>query len=118
VQALFKLAQATFFKGDLEEALALAEHMRELAHDTNYLDGARLSADLLTFLLCVMDETYAAGVALTQTSWSLSPEVFFSDQYNLGKYWGQAIANCRQGQYAAARQGYAALFRGKCRKWL
>lgn len=115
VQALFKLAQATFFKGDLEEALALAEHMRELAHETNYLDGARLSADLLRFLLCVMDETYyAEGAALTQTSWSLSPEVFFSDQYNLGKYWGQAITNCGQGQYAAARQGYVALFRGKC----
>jgi ATP/maltotriose-dependent transcriptional regulator MalT len=113
VQALFNLAQATFLKGDLEEALALAEHMRELAHETTYLDGARLSTDLLAFLLCVMDESYAEGVVLMQTSWSLSLEVFFSSQYNLGKYWGQAIADCGQGRYAAARLGYAALFRGQ-----
>jgi predicted ATPase/DNA-binding CsgD family transcriptional regulator len=110
VQALFNLAQATFWKGEVEEALALAEQMSQQAHETSYLDGARLSADLLVFLRCVLYESYTDGMALAQTNWSLSPEVFFSSQYNLGKHWGLALANCGLGQYAAARAGYAALF--------
>ncbi len=111
VQALFNLSQATFLKGEVAEALRLAEQMNELARETSYLDGTRLSTDLLAFLRCVLHEDYAEVAALMQTRWTLSPEVFFSNQYNLGKHWGQALVNCGQGQYAATRAGYAALFR-------
>jgi len=62
-------------------------------------------------LRCVLHESYADGAELLQTNWSLSPEVFFSSQYNLGKHWGLALANCGLGRYEAARAGYAALFR-------
>ncbi|GHO99261.1 hypothetical protein KSF_093090 [Reticulibacter mediterranei] len=112
VQALFNLAQATFWKGEVEEALALAEQMSKQAHETSYLDGARLSADLQVFLRCVLHESYADSAELLRTNWSLSPEMFFSSQYNLGKHWGLALAHCGLGQYAAARAGYAALFQG------
>jgi predicted ATPase/DNA-binding CsgD family transcriptional regulator len=112
LEALFRLAQAVILKGDLAEALALAEQMRDLAKATNNLYGARLSADILAFLLCVMEEAYAEGAALAQTGQSIPPELFFGSQYNLGmgKHWGQAIANCGLGRFAVARQHYAALF--------
>jgi predicted ATPase/DNA-binding CsgD family transcriptional regulator len=111
LEALFKLAQATLLKGELEEALALTEHMRKLADETNNLNGARMAADLLAFVLCVMDESYAEGAALAQSSrMMMSQEQFFGSQYHLGKHWGQAVADCGQGQYAAARRSYRAFF--------
>ena len=39
LQAMFKLAYMTMLKGDLEEARTLAEHLRDLADETNNLDG-------------------------------------------------------------------------------
>ncbi|MGZ3673890.1 MAG: LuxR C-terminal-related transcriptional regulator [Ktedonobacterales bacterium] len=113
LQALFHLAHATFLKGEFEEALALAEHMRALASETSNLEGARLSADLLAFLLYMMDEVHAEGPAPTLAKQPLSLDMFFSCEYNLGMYWGQALADCEQGRYAAARLGYAAVFHGR-----
>lgn len=109
LEAIFNLAQATLLKGELEEALALAEHMRDLANETNNLDGAALSADILAFLFCVRNEAYAEGAALAQTSQTMSLEPFFGIYYGIGTRWGQAVADCGQGQYAAARLGYASL---------
>jgi ATP/maltotriose-dependent transcriptional regulator MalT len=110
LEAIFNLAQATLLKGELEEALALAEHMRDLANKTNNLDGAALSADILAFLFCVRNEAYAEGAALAQTSQTMSLEPFFGIYYDMGRRWGQAVADCGQEQYAAARRGYTALF--------
>jgi len=109
LEAMFYLAQATLLKGELEEALALAEHMRDLANETNNLDGAALSADILAFLFCVRNEAYAEGAALAQTSQRMSLEPFFGIYYAVGTRWGQAVADCGLGQYAAARLGYASL---------
>ncbi len=108
LQALVKLAQATLLQGTLEEARAWAEQMRSLADETNNRDGARLSADLLAFLLCVMDENYAEAALLAQASQTLAQEPFLGNHSELG--WGQAIVDCGQGRYAAARRGYRALF--------
>ncbi len=111
LDALFKLAQAILLKGELEETLALIEHMRRLANETSNLNGIRLSADLRAFVLCVMDESYTAGAALAESSrLMLSQEQFFGSQYHLGKHWGQAVADCGQGHYAAARRSYRTFF--------
>jgi predicted ATPase/DNA-binding CsgD family transcriptional regulator len=109
LQAMFKLAQTTILKGDLEEARALAEHMRDLADETNNLDGKMLSAGVLAFLLCVMDEAYTEGAALAQKSQALSQEPFFGGHDDLAARWGQAVADCGLGQYAAAQQSYTSL---------
>src|SRR5262249_13899274 len=77
LQAMFMLAQMTTLKGDLEEARALAEYMRDLADETNNLDGKMLSVGLLAFLRCVMDEAYTEGAALAQKRQALSQEPFF-----------------------------------------
>ncbi len=108
--AIFYLARATLLKGELEEALALAEHMRDLANETNNLDGATLSADILAFLFCVRNEAYAEGATLAQTSQTISLEPFLGICYDMGTRWGHAVADCGQGQYAAARLRYPALF--------
>ena len=113
LQAMFKLAQTTILKGDLEEARALAEHMRDLAEETNNLDGKMLATGVLAFLLCVMDETYTEGAALAQKSQALSQEPFFGGHDDLAARWGQAVADCGLGQYAAARQSYASLLWGR-----
>lgn len=113
LQALYNLAQATLLKGELEEALALAGHMHDLAVEIDNLDGARLATDLRAFLLCIMDESYAESAALAQTGRSIPLELFFGNQYNLGKYWGQAVADCGQGRYEAARLSYATFFWGR-----
>jgi predicted ATPase/DNA-binding CsgD family transcriptional regulator len=113
LQALYSLAQATLLKGEREEALALAEHMRDLANKIDNLDGARLAEDLRAFVLCVMDESYAKGATLTQTSRSIPLELFFGSQYNLGKCWGQIVVDCGQGRYDAARPDYETLFWGR-----
>jgi DNA-binding CsgD family transcriptional regulator len=110
LQAMFKLAQTIMLRGDLEEALMLAERMRDLADETNNLDGKMLSAGLLAFLICVMNETYTEGVALAQKNHAISQEPFFGGHKDLSVHWGQAIADCGMGQYAVARLSYASLF--------
>lgn len=110
LQALFKLAQATLLKGDLEEAQALLEQMRQLATNTHNLDGFSLSADLQAFVLCVRNEAYAEGAALIRSSQTGELLPFFDSQYKMGDHWGRAIVNCRQGHFATARQEYQALF--------
>nr|BBH87508.1 hypothetical protein KTC_22590 [Thermosporothrix sp. COM3] len=111
-QALFNLAQATFLKGALEEALVLIGQMRALADATSYFDGASLSAHLKAFVLCVKDDTYIKGAFLMQAKQARGLEPFFDSDYDLGRYWGQALIDCGQERYAAARQHYAALFWG------
>jgi predicted ATPase/DNA-binding CsgD family transcriptional regulator len=110
LQATFKLAQTTMLKGDLAEARTLAEQLRDLAGEINNIDGAMLAAGLLAFLVCVIDEQYAHGAALAQKHYAMSLEPFFDGHNNLNAHWGQAAADCGQGRYADARQGYAALF--------
>jgi predicted ATPase/DNA-binding CsgD family transcriptional regulator len=107
LQALFKLSLMTLLKGELEDARALAEQMRDLADETSNLDGKMLSASVLACLLCVMDEAYAEGVMLARKQQSLAQESFFGGQSELGACWGQALAACGLGQYAAARRAYA-----------
>ncbi|HLZ63590.1 MAG TPA: LuxR C-terminal-related transcriptional regulator [Ktedonosporobacter sp.] len=111
LQAQFILAQATLLKGALEEAMTLAEHMYDLANQSNSLDGVALSSDLLAFLLCVRNEAYAEGAALARQTASLVP--FFGSYYDMGTHWGQAIANCGLGAYAAARLNYPAVLGGR-----
>ena len=53
LQAGFKLAQATLFKGDLEDVRALVEQLRDLAEETNNLDGKTVATGLLAFLVSV-----------------------------------------------------------------
>jgi hypothetical protein len=97
LEALFILAQATLLKGALEEALALIEHMCKLANETNNLSGAQLSADLLAFVLCVLDESYTEAAALAERSrMMMSQEQFFGSQYHLGKHWWTAGRGSQQ----------------------
>ena len=110
IQALFKLAATTAAKGDLEEARTLAEQLRGLADEINNLDGKAVSAGLLAFLICVMDEHYTQGAALAESYRALSLEPFFAGHNDLVVRWGQAVAACGLGQYEAARLGYAALW--------
>ena len=52
--------------GELAEARTLAAEMRELAERTSSLDGKMLSANLLAFLVSVMDEAYEQGAELAR----------------------------------------------------
>lgn len=110
LQAMFRLALAALLKGNLEEALVLAEQMRQLADKTNNLDGCIWSADILAFLLCVMDEMYSEATALVQASQARLQNSTFDSHNELATCWGEAIAEYGQGQYASARQRYASLF--------
>lgn len=110
LQAMFRLTHVTMLKGDLEEARTLAERLRDLADETNNLDGIRVAAGVLAFLVCVMDEAYTEGAALAQRYQALSQERFYSGHTDLGARWGQVVANCGLGQYDAARQGYTMVF--------
>jgi predicted ATPase/DNA-binding CsgD family transcriptional regulator len=110
LEATFYLAQITLLKGELEETLALAERLRDLSNETNYLYCARLSADILAFLACVRNEAYTEGAELAQTSQAIPLAPFLSIHSDIGTRWGLAIAHCGQGQYAAARRSYPALF--------
>ncbi|GCE31254.1 hypothetical protein KDA_67380 [Dictyobacter alpinus] len=110
LQAMFKLAQATLLKGELEEAWELATNMQALANKVHNLNGITLATDILAFLRCVMDEAYTEGAKLIQTSQSIAPEPFFGSSYDMGTRWGQAMAACGQGQYVTARQHYTTLF--------
>jgi predicted ATPase/DNA-binding CsgD family transcriptional regulator len=111
LQTGFRLSHMTMLKGELEETRALGEELHDLADKTNNLESKRLSAGVLAFLLCVLDEAYAEGSALARKHQALAQEPYFGhlkDQWIL--HWGQALADCGLGQYAAARQSYAALF--------
>jgi predicted ATPase/class 3 adenylate cyclase/DNA-binding CsgD family transcriptional regulator len=110
LQAGFKLVHATMFKGDLEEVRALAEDLRDLAEETNNLDGKTVAAGVLAFLVCVMDEAYTEGAALAQKHQALAQEPFFGGHYGLSAHWGMAVADCGLGKSAAARQNYSAAF--------
>jgi ATP/maltotriose-dependent transcriptional regulator MalT len=134
LQAIFQLAPTAMLKGDLEEARMLAEHMRDLADETNNLDGKMLSAGILAFLICVMDEAYREGVALARENQTIAREPFFGGGNALSAHreqavqlsgntalprhscnslrarWGQVVANCGLKHYADARLGYASLF--------
>ncbi len=87
LQAMYKLALTAMLKGELEEARTLAEQMRDLADRTNNLDGKMLSAGVLAFLLCVMDEAYTEGEALARKYLALSQEPFMGSQHELGARW-------------------------------
>ncbi len=110
LQAGFTLARVTMLKGDLEEARALAESLRDLADETNNLDGKSMAAGVLACLLCIMDEAYTEGAALARKQQALAQEPFFGVHKDPGARWWQAVADCGLGQYAAARQGCAAAF--------
>ncbi len=105
LHALFELAEMVLLKGELEEAQALAEEMRDLAEETNHLDSKLLSASLLAFLLCVRDDAYSEGAALAQKQ-MLEQEPFLGSSHELNMHWGQAVAACGLGKSAAARQKY------------
>ncbi|HET8840979.1 MAG TPA: response regulator transcription factor [Ktedonobacteraceae bacterium] len=110
LQAMFKLAETIMLRGDLEEARVLAEQMRDLSNETNNLDGKMLSAGLLAFLICVMDEMYTEGIALAQRNQALSLEPFFGGHEDRSAHWGQTLAECGLGHYTAARLSYPSLF--------
>jgi predicted ATPase/DNA-binding CsgD family transcriptional regulator len=110
LQCMLKVAQTTMMKGDLNEARALAEEMRNLAEETSNLDGKMLAAGLLSFLVCVMDENYIEGAALAQKNYTISLEPFFGGHNDLSARWGQALANCGLGRFDEVRQHYHALF--------
>ncbi len=110
IQAMFQLAQVIMLKGELAEARALADQIRDLADETSSLDGSILATGLLAFLVCVIDEQYAAGAALAQQHQRMAQESFFDGHKNHSAYWGLALANCGLGHHQAARQSYAGLF--------
>ena len=106
LHALFDLAELMLFKGELEEARALAEEMRDLADKTNDLNSKMFSEGVLALLLCVRDEAYLEGATLARKQQMLAQEPFYGDRHELSAHWGQAIADCGLGQYAAARRSY------------
>ena len=110
MQAGFKLAHATLFRGNLEEVRALVEHLRDLADETNNLDGKTAAAGLLAFLVSVMDEAYAEGAELARQHQALAQEPFFGGHCEPNAHWGLAVADCGLGQYTATRQDYATAF--------
>jgi predicted ATPase/DNA-binding CsgD family transcriptional regulator len=109
LQTGFKLVFTTIVRGDLEEARTLTEHLRDLAEETNNLDGKTLSVGVLAFLLCVMDEAYTEGAALAEQQQMLAQELFYNEHDDPSARWGQAVVDCGLGRYAAARQDCAAL---------
>lgn len=106
IQAMFQVAQTTLLRGELDEARLLAEAIRELADETNNLDGKMLSAGLLSFLVCVMDENYTEGAVLAQKNHAISLVPFFGGHHDMGARWGRVISECGLGQYAAVRDNY------------
>jgi predicted ATPase/DNA-binding CsgD family transcriptional regulator len=110
LQALFKLAQMTMLKGALDEARILAEQLRDLADETNNLDGKMLTAGLLSFLLAVMEERYVESVELAQINHVISQMPFFGEHDDLSARWGQALSDCGLGRYEDVRTSYPSLF--------
>jgi predicted ATPase/DNA-binding NarL/FixJ family response regulator len=113
LEAGFKLLYPTILKGDLEEARALVDHLRDLAEETNNLDGKAQAAGVLACLVCVMDEAYTEGAALAQKQRALAQEPFYKGYNDPRARWGQVLADCGLGLYTAARQGCAALFESR-----
>ena len=72
LQAGFKLAYMILLKGDLAEVRALADPLRDLAEETNNLDGTRWAVGVEAFLVCVMEEAYAEELKkkFEQDSWT------------------------------------------------
>ncbi|MBA2287341.1 MAG: AAA family ATPase [Ktedonobacteraceae bacterium] len=134
LHAMVQLAHLVLLKGSLEEARMLTERMRDLANETNNLDGKMLSAGVLAFLVCVMDEAYMEGATLARESQTIAQEPFFGGGHARSEYWrpvvqtpgstalprhscstqrarwGQVVADCGINNYAAVRLGYASLF--------
>lgn len=110
LQSASKLAQTVMLRGEFTEARTLIERMRDLAEETNNLDGKMVSAGLLSFLWCVMDEAYTDGAVLAEKTIALSQESFFGGHKDLGMFWGKTLADIGLGQYGTARQTYSALF--------
>jgi predicted ATPase/DNA-binding CsgD family transcriptional regulator len=116
LQAGFWLVSTVSLRGDLEEARTLTEYLRDMAEETNNFVGKRLSAGVLAFLVCVMDEAYAEGAALAHRQQTLAQEPVsggYNDAYSYDDspvQWGQVVAACGLSQYDAARQGYSRLF--------
>jgi predicted ATPase/DNA-binding CsgD family transcriptional regulator len=110
LQSASKLALTVMLRGEFAEALALIERMRDLAEETNNLNGKMVSAGLLSFLWCVMDEAYTEGAVLAEKTIALSQESFFGGHKDLGMFWGKTLADIGLGQYGTARRKYAALF--------
>jgi predicted ATPase/DNA-binding CsgD family transcriptional regulator len=116
LEAGFWLVSTVTFRGDLEEARTLTEYLRDLAEETNNLVGKRLSAGVLTFFACVMDEAYAEGAARAHEQQALAQELFFGRYNDAYTYddppaqWAQAVVACGLELYDAARQGYSRLF--------
>ncbi len=109
LQAMFKLGLILAFKGELDEMRVLVEEMRDLADETNSLDGKMLSAGLLSFVYAVQDEDYTQAKALAQHNHALSLETFFG--YNdHAALWGGALAACGLGDFESAREQYPNLF--------
>ncbi|MEQ9027146.1 MAG: LuxR C-terminal-related transcriptional regulator, partial [Aggregatilineales bacterium] len=112
VQSIFKLAPLLFLKGDFEEARTLIEQMRDLADETNNLDGKMLSSGLYAFIISVMDENYAQGQIEAQKNHRISLLRFFGWNYMVAR-WGGAVASCGLGDYASARAEYGGFIKEK-----
>ncbi len=109
LQAMFKLGLILAAKGDLDEMRVLVEEMRDLADETNSLDGKMLSAGLLSFVYSIRDEDYTKAKSLAQHNHALSLETFFG--YNdHAALWGGVLAACGLGEFESARARYPNLF--------
>ncbi|HVU12342.1 MAG TPA: LuxR C-terminal-related transcriptional regulator [Phototrophicaceae bacterium] len=107
LQSMFQLARVIMLKGEFEEALALAEQMRDLAEQSHNLDGKRLSAGLRAFLVSVMDERYGEGAALARENQAILLEPLFGGYNDMGLRFGMAVAQCGLGQYETVRQSFS-----------
>lgn len=112
LHATLKVAQSCILKGDLEEASTLTSSIRDLADESNNLDGKTVAIALRAFLVCVMDEEYEVGLALARESHALSQEHFYDGHNDLTLHWGRAVANCGLGRFSEARAAYKPLFQG------
>ncbi|MBC7810379.1 MAG: AAA family ATPase [Burkholderiales bacterium] len=106
LHAMFKLSELVTLKGDLDEALAIVEEMREQSEEANNLDGKMMSAGLMAFLSCIIDENYEKGLALAHQNYTLSLEPFFGGHNVMAARFGQAVAACGLGDFQTARQDY------------
>lgn len=108
IETLSRLIENAMLRGDLEEALVLAEEMREKADGANILDSRRLSIGLLSFLICVSDEDYEQGAALARQHHAISQMPFYGHD-NVSGYWGRGLADCGLGRFGAIRAHYPSL---------
>lgn len=107
LQAMFKLAQLTMLKGELDEALELVEEIRELSDETNNLDGKMMAAGLMSFLSCVRDENYERGLELAHQSFTLSLEPFFGGHDDIVARFGLVLSACGVGDFQTVRDNYS-----------